>query len=59
MSILFTGAFIDLKEKENYMRGTNWLIFFIFNFFQSKFQFYSYGKGDAIAIIYAEVIKSL
>ena len=24
MSILSTGAFIDLKEKENYMRGTNW-----------------------------------
>ena len=37
----------------------DWLIYLFLIFCQSKFQFYGYGKRDAIAIIYAELIKSL
>ena len=73
MSILFTGAFINVKEKENNMSTRSLSTsMFIMNllttynyiiFCQSKFQFYSYGKLEAICIIqrllnrYSEAVR--
>ena len=76
MSILFPGAFVNVKEKENNMwvhipwaqvclSWIYWLtdLFFYIIFCQSKFQFYSYGKLEAISIIqrllnrYSEAVR--